>query len=133
MMMKSITLFCAMLLCISFVAAHYPTYPVSIDHKLIGTWQDGSRGGQTFSQFDIVLTNHATKNIKQIVIGTDATCRLRDNNSIWNVKVIDTSSFVDFLILPSYQDINAGASYTFGYIIHGTSKANLFVKNVIYA
>ncbi|EGG22434.1 cellulose-binding domain-containing protein [Cavenderia fasciculata] len=130
--MKFIILALAMLLAISFVAAHNPQFPVSIQHKLVGSWNDGSRGGEVFAQFDITVTNDGQKNIKQIVIGTDATCRLRDSTSIWNVQVID-GPFVDFLILPSYQDINAGASYTFGYIIHGTAQANLFVKSVIYA
>ncbi|EGG16387.1 cellulose-binding domain-containing protein [Cavenderia fasciculata] len=124
--MKSLIFVCAMLLCISFVAA---SHPLGIQHKMIGTWQTN---GQTFSQWDITITNYATRNIKQIVIGTDATCRLRDNSSIWNINIVQ-GNFIDFVTLPSHQDINAGASYTFGYIIYGAAPANLFVKAVIYA
>ncbi|EGG13772.1 cellulose-binding domain-containing protein [Cavenderia fasciculata] len=135
--MRSIVLACALLLCISFVAADVehrpkPTMPypeIQITHHFIGSWRDGSRNNEMFTQYDVVIKNNGNRNIKQIVLGFDSTCRIRDGNAIWNMIVTDDGHS---LVLPAIQDINAGASYTFGYILYGNAPANLFVKNIFY-
>eukprot|EP01132_Coremiostelium_polycephalum_P009376 gene9376-11518_t len=102
-----------------------PPPPVTLSSKVIGSWVDGSRGGKTYTQYDITITNNRGSNINAISIGTDATFRLRDAQSLWNMVRLSNGD----LVLPAYQQtINAYASYTFGYILEGTQPANLWLS-----
>eukprot|EP01132_Coremiostelium_polycephalum_P000828 gene828-1035_t len=146
----------AFLLCIAYVSATFP-YPcgpyncnygeichtldgqckcikindchdVDLTFNKIGQWQDGSRDGKTFTQYDVTIHNNLDKNIKQIYIGYDSSLKLRDNNAIWNVE-----RYYGYLTLPSYQpSVNAHASYTFGFIIEGTVRPNLYIVAVTF-
>ncbi|KAF2071511.1 hypothetical protein CYY_007172 [Polysphondylium violaceum] len=103
-------------------------YDVTLSQKVIGTWVDG-RDGKTYTQYDVTITNHMNRNIKNLIIDTDYTLRLRDNSSIWNVNRLANND----LTLPSYQpSINAHASFTFGFILQGTQPAHLAIKAVVY-
>ncbi|KAF2074118.1 hypothetical protein CYY_004560 [Polysphondylium violaceum] len=102
-------------------------YEVTLTQKVIGTWKDNN--GKTFTQYDVTITNHMNRNIKNLIIDTDYTLRLRDNSSIWNVNRLPNND----LTLPSYQpSVNAHASFTFGFILEGTIPANLAIKAVVY-
>eukprot|EP01132_Coremiostelium_polycephalum_P005996 gene5996-7469_t len=155
--MKGLAILATFLLAIAFVSAGYP-YPcgrnyckfgeichtlddvcncipiqdcrdVTLTTKFIGQWEDGTRGGRTFTQYDVIITNHLGRDITQIYIGSDATLCLRDGNAIWNVNRLPNG----VLTLPSYQpSINANASFTFGFIIEGTHIPNLWVIAVKY-
>eukprot|EP01132_Coremiostelium_polycephalum_P008467 gene8467-10399_t len=110
--------------CVNATSCVYPFNDVKLSSKLIGTWFDGSRG-KTYSQYDITITNFKNKNLIFINIGTDSTFVLRDNSSLWNMVRLANGD----LVLPSYQQsINAFQSYTFGFILEGTTPANLLIK-----
>eukprot|EP01132_Coremiostelium_polycephalum_P004870 gene4870-6072_t len=112
--------------CVNATSCVYPFTDVKLSSKLIGTWFDGSRG-KTYSQYDITITNFKNKNLIFIDIGTDSTFVLRDNSSLWNMVRLANGD----LVLPSYQQsINAFQSYTFGFILEGTTPANLWIKAV---
>ncbi|EGC34286.1 hypothetical protein DICPUDRAFT_35222 [Dictyostelium purpureum] len=101
---------------------------VTLKFKFIGSWVDGSCG-KTYTQYDVIIQNGLNRNIKDIYIGSDYTLRLRDHNSIWNIVRLPNG----VLTLPSYQQsINAGASYTFGFIIEGTQRPNLRILAVTF-
>ncbi|EGG15795.1 hypothetical protein DFA_09463 [Cavenderia fasciculata] len=125
--MKAIFALCVMLLALSVAAAHHHN-EIGISHRLIGTWTD-SQTGECFSQYDVTITNgcHGSR-VCSVCIGTDATCRLRDNNSIWNVVRLSNGD----ITLPANQTINLNSSYTFGYIVHGTAVPTLCVKSVSF-
>ncbi|EGC39322.1 hypothetical protein DICPUDRAFT_91241 [Dictyostelium purpureum] len=104
---------------------------VYLTSRLIGRWTDGSRGGKTFSQYDITIHNDGNRNIKEIYISTDSTFKLRDNSdaSLWNMVRLNNG----ILGLPSYQNsINAHATYVFGFILEGVIPANLNILKIIY-
>ncbi|EGG15797.1 hypothetical protein DFA_09465 [Cavenderia fasciculata] len=123
--MKVIFALCVMLLALSVAAAQHHN-DITISHTLIGSWTD-SHTGECFSQYDVTITNKCNSaRVCSLCIGTDATCRLRDNNAIWNVVRLSNGD----ITLPANQTINAGASYTFGYIVHGTAVPTLCVKSV---
>ncbi|EGG15846.1 hypothetical protein DFA_09515 [Cavenderia fasciculata] len=125
--MKFIFALCVMLLALSVAAAQHHS-DITINHKLIGTFTD-SKTGECFSQFDVTITNHCNSaRVCSVCIGTDATCRLRDNNAIWNVVRLANGD----ITLPAGQTINLNSSYTFGYIVHGTAVPTLCVKSVSF-
>ncbi|KAN0045189.1 hypothetical protein ACTA71_005565 [Dictyostelium dimigraforme] len=99
--------------------------------KQIGVWQDGSRGGRTYSQYDVTIVNNGNFNIKQINIGTDNTFRLRDNSdtALWNMVRIPNGILA---LPPIQQSINAHATYTFGFIIEGAYAPNLPILKIVY-
>ncbi|KYQ99813.1 cellulose-binding domain-containing protein [Tieghemostelium lacteum] len=103
---------------------HYSCHDITLTVKKIGQW---TTNGCTYTQYDVIVNNNLNRNVKQLFIGTDSTLTLRDNSSIWNVERSG-----DNLTLPHYQDINANASYTFGFIIIGTHQPNLYIKAVVY-
>ncbi|KYR00521.1 cellulose-binding domain-containing protein [Tieghemostelium lacteum] len=103
-------------------------HDVSLQITCIGTWVD-AKNGRTYSQFDVTIHNHMGRNIKQIFIGTDHTLCLRDNNSIWNVVRCNDNQD---LTLPNNVDVNAHASYTFGFIVEGRQEPHLWVKAVTF-
>ncbi|EFA81665.1 cellulose-binding domain-containing protein [Heterostelium album PN500] len=128
--MKLIGLFCTLLICVAFVSANeLDNSDLHISQKVIGTWTDGSRGNRQYTQYDVTVTNVSHRNIKNFFIDTDYTFRVRDGTAYWNVVRLPNGD----LTLPSYQtSINAGASYTFGFILLGSpsSPANLQVGEV---
>ncbi|EFA75842.1 cellulose-binding domain-containing protein [Heterostelium album PN500] len=142
--MKVIVLICALLLCIAFVSAEvevesdraiaytYPGQPeFKISTRVVGTWVDGSRGNLPFTQYDVTVSNLSTRNLKNFFLITDYTFRVRDGTAYWNVVRLQNGD----LTLPSYQNsINAGANYTFGYILQGTpaTPARLSVRYLVY-
>jgi len=147
--MKTIGILCVLLF-VAFASAetdHYnprptinpsqnpsPTPPigesgVTLTQKVIGSWFSG----QYYTQYDVVIQNNMNRNIKNIVIDTDYTFRLRQPASanLWNMVMLSNGD----LVLPSYQNsINAHASYTFGFILEGTpsTPARLAIKSIIY-
>ncbi|KAK5577675.1 hypothetical protein RB653_002619 [Dictyostelium firmibasis] len=106
----------------------YSCHDISLNQYSVRTWTD-SVTGQTFTQFNVEIINHLVVNVKNIVIGSDASLCLRDSSSIWNMQLLSNGN----LILPSVQpSINKDNSYTFGFILKGTHKANLYIKAVVY-
>ncbi|EFA81701.1 cellulose-binding domain-containing protein [Heterostelium album PN500] len=130
--MKLIALFCSLLICVAFVAANEQVNSdLNIHQTVIGTWTDGSRGNRQYTQYDVTVTNVSGRNIKNFFIDTDYTFKVRDGNAFWNVIRLPNGD----LSLPSYQtSINAGASYTFGFILLGSpsTPANLSVRYLTY-
>ncbi|KAF2073763.1 hypothetical protein CYY_004932 [Polysphondylium violaceum] len=105
---------------------------VTLTQKVIGTWYDGTTR-KNYTQYDVVIQNNMNRNIKNIVIDTDATFKLRQpvSANLWNMVKLSNGD----LVLPSVQpSINAHASYTFGFILEGTpaTPAHLAVKAIVY-
>eukprot|EP01133_Synstelium_polycarpum_P015344 gene15344-18194_t len=134
--MRSMLAICALFVCISVAAATLPPPPPPPPHpsqftlstKVIGTWVDGSRGNKVYTQYDVTIHNNSPKNIKNFKIDTDYTFKLRDSSSLWNVVRVG-----DDLSLPAYQpSVNSHASYTFGFILEGTTPAHLYIQSVDY-
>ncbi|KAK5581418.1 hypothetical protein RB653_001450 [Dictyostelium firmibasis] len=146
--MKLISIFCVLLLSIAFSSAstnvckygeisytlnnvcscipYYSCHYVSLSQNVITSYQSN---GETFTQYSVDITNHVGINIKNIVIGTDATLNLRDSSSLWGMQKLSNGD----LILPTVQpSINKDASYTFGFILKGNTRANLYIKAVVY-
>ncbi|KYR02993.1 cellulose-binding domain-containing protein [Tieghemostelium lacteum] len=96
----------------------------SLRFNRIGSW---TRDGRQYTQFDVTITNHSNRNIRQINIRTDETFTLRSQNDLWNMVRQG-----DNLSLPSTQTINSGASYTFGFIIVGTQQPNLRIRSIVF-
>ncbi|KAK5584836.1 hypothetical protein RB653_006453 [Dictyostelium firmibasis] len=94
----------------------------------INSWTDGEKGN--FTQFEVTIENNEDRNIKQIYIGYDDSLSLRDKSSLWNMVISESKE--NILILPPYQQtINTMSNYTFGYIISGTTPANLIINEII--
>ncbi|EGC36061.1 hypothetical protein DICPUDRAFT_94401 [Dictyostelium purpureum] len=103
-------------------------HEVTLSQKVIGSWTD-SPCGKTYTQYDVTIKNNLNRDVKNIFIGTDHTLNLRDSSSIWNIVRLPNG----VLTLPSYQpSINAGASFTFGFILEGTKAANLNILAVTF-
>ncbi|KAF2073873.1 hypothetical protein CYY_004833 [Polysphondylium violaceum] len=106
---------------------------VDLKIKQIGCWTQeyddcGVKIKKTYSQYDVIIKNNSHRDIKEIVIDTDSTFKLRGND-LWNMVKLPNGD----LVLPHYQNsINAGASYTFGFIVEGSSAPNLSIKAVYY-
>ncbi|EAL68781.1 cellulose-binding domain-containing protein [Dictyostelium discoideum AX4] len=99
---------------------------IKLEYCRLNSWVDGACG-KTYTQWDIKIVNCGDCDLHEIYIGYDYTLRLRDSSSIWNIARLPYG----VLTLPSYQtSINAGASYTFGFIIEGTQKPNLDILYV---
>ncbi|EFA83608.1 cellulose-binding domain-containing protein [Heterostelium album PN500] len=102
----------------------YRCEQVTITQQVINSWADNN-GKDKYVQVQVTVHNNGPRNVNNVIIGAaDGTLKLKDNNAIWGVV-----STGNDLTLPSYAStINAGQSYTFGYI-NRVSQANLYVKN----
>ncbi|KAK5576330.1 hypothetical protein RB653_007471 [Dictyostelium firmibasis] len=150
--MKLLSIICGLLLCIAFASAstdglickygeisytrnsicscvpYYSCHDISLNQYVVSTWTD-SVTKQAYTQYNVVITNHLGLDVKNLIIGSDSSLCLRDSTSIWNIQLLSNGN----LILPTVQpSINKDSTFTFGFILKGTQRANLFIKAVVY-
>ncbi|EGC40150.1 hypothetical protein DICPUDRAFT_25577 [Dictyostelium purpureum] len=105
---------------------------VKITSALMGTWEDGSRGGDTFMSVEYIIINNGAKDLRNIFIVPNETLSIRDSlysdDSIWNI-IINNGG----LTLPYYQNtINSNQCYKFGFIIKSKTIPSLKVASIGY-
>ncbi|KAN0029462.1 hypothetical protein ACTA71_007591 [Dictyostelium dimigraforme] len=106
----------------------YSCHDIVLNQYPISTWTD-SVTGQVYTQINVDIINHLVVDVKKIVIGSDSTLCLRDSKSIWNMQLLSNGD----LIFPQVQpSVNKDNVYTFGFIVKGTQKANLYIKAIVY-
>eukprot|EP01133_Synstelium_polycarpum_P013007 gene13007-15299_t len=99
---------------------------VTFSQRIINSWADNN-GKQPYVQVEVTVMNHGPRAVKNIIIDTDNTLKLKDNNSIWNVAQAANGD----LSFPTYiTPLASGKTFTFGYINKGTQAAHMYLKSV---
>eukprot|EP01132_Coremiostelium_polycephalum_P007540 gene7540-9271_t len=90
------------------------------------TWVDQ---GNEYTLFRVQIVNYGKQNVTNVVLGTDSSLDLRDDESIWKVNI---DPFGD-LSLPDWcTGVEAGKTFTFGYIVNGRTSPNMRLKRVTF-
>ncbi|KAN0027658.1 hypothetical protein ACTFIV_000964 [Dictyostelium citrinum] len=123
--MKVIQLICAVLFCLAIASASYDR-DCSIEPKQISSWMDNNH---VVTQYSVTIYNHKNRVLKSINIATDSTFCLKDSTSFWNIERLSNGD----LVLPVGQPtIAAQSSYTFYFILKGSTHPNLHIRSVVY-
>ncbi|KAM9961089.1 hypothetical protein ACTFIW_010265 [Dictyostelium discoideum] len=123
--MKFIQLFLAVLFCLAIVSANH-IKDATIELKQIGSWMENNHA---VTQYSATIINHRNQVLKSINIATDSTFCLNDSTSFWNIERLSNGD----LVLPVGQPtIAAQSSYTFYFILKGSTQPFLHVMSVVY-
>eukprot|EP01133_Synstelium_polycarpum_P006260 gene6260-7261_t len=97
---------------------------VTFNQRIVNSWADNN-GQQKYIQVEVTVTNHGPRAVKNVIIDTDYTLKLRNPGDIWNVAQAANGD----LSFPSYiSPLNSGKTYTFGYIAKGTTLPRLYLN-----
>eukprot|EP01133_Synstelium_polycarpum_P005725 gene5725-6621_t len=97
---------------------------VTFSQNVVNRWTDDN-SKLHLTQVEVTVRNHGPRAVKNIIIDTNHSLALRDAGAIWNVVQAANGD----LSFPSYiAPLNAGQSYTFGYINRGDNIASMYLK-----
>eukprot|EP01133_Synstelium_polycarpum_P006607 gene6607-7674_t len=81
---------------------------VTFASKIVGSWADNN-GQNKYIQVEVTVTNHGPRAVKNVIIDTDYTLKLRNPGDIWNVAQAANGD----LSFPSYiSPLASGNTYT---------------------
>eukprot|EP01132_Coremiostelium_polycephalum_P006258 gene6258-7794_t len=110
---------------ISHCATLSQTNFLAIVETLEKSWNEN---GVEYSLYRVHITNYGDRTIRNVVISSDQSLKLKNPGSIWNIAYNEK---YELFTLPNFvQSIPAKSAHLFGFIVKGNTAPNLVLRSI---